>query len=301
MEINIRNFIRVGFFTLLFFLSGFLGVPSEVDRKDKEGFTRSDLKYIIAQVKNEQLEDEYLEKIFFNQNLKRYSYLVNMNVVNRVPDNMYKKFTSPYSVFLAKKFSKKWRTLLKRASRKFKVDQEVIVSILLIETNFGKILGRKPILSVFSSIIIENHPKYKESLFADISKKYPDIDREYFDKRIEAKADWALEELKALLILGQNSKINPLNIKGSYAGAFGIPQFLPSSYMKWGYDSDKNGFVNLFLFPDAIYSTANYLNSHGWKPNLKLKDKRKVIFNYNRSNDYVSAVLKLARLLKKQT
>ena len=93
-------------------------------------------------------------------------------------------------------------------------------------------------------------------------------------------------------------KQSPFYYKGSYAGAFGIPQFLPTSYLKWGIDSDNSGSVNLYWYPDAIYSVANYLREHGWKPGLSQEKQEKVIWEYNHSKTYVDTVLKAARKLK---
>ena len=94
------------------------------------------------------------------------------------------------------------------------------------------------------------------------------------------------------------SSINIFNIKGSFAGAFGIPQFLPSNYIKFGVDGNGDGKVSLFTMEDAVLSTANYLAGFGWKAALPLPEKRKVIWNYNRSEAYVSAVLGVAEKLK---
>jgi membrane-bound lytic murein transglycosylase B len=117
-------------------------------------------------------------------------------------------------------------------------------------------------------------------------------------ERLSVKAEWAKQELAALLKIILQTKQNPIRFLGSFAGAFGIPQFLPTSYIKWGYDSDNNGTVNLFLVPDAIYSTANYLKAHGWKKGLYLESNKEVIYTYNNSDIYVETVLNIAKKIK---
>ncbi|HPU23830.1 MAG TPA: lytic transglycosylase domain-containing protein, partial [Candidatus Kapabacteria bacterium] len=86
------------------------------------------------------------------------------------------------------------------------------------------------------------------------------------------------------------------DIYGSWAGAFGIPQFLPSSYVKYAIDGNNDGVVDLFNLSDAVFSVANYLKSHGWGE--MLSEQRKAIFAYNNSTAYVDAVMKLAEYAK---
>lgn len=287
---------RIIIFTI-FLLSSSCFVSDNL-QAERSTFSLAEINYLISQVQDPRINETYLNKVFSTLRLKRHTNLVNMNVVNKEQKNQYEKFTSPYALMLAKRFSTNWRTMLRKASKHFNVEQEIIVAILLVETNFGKILGKNRLISVFSSIIIENHPQRKQDLFKKIFATNPEITQEYVSRRLEAKAIWATKELETLLLLGQEKKLNPLKVRGSYAGAFGIPQFLPSSYQKWGYDSDDNGSINLFLFPDAIFSTANYLHSHGWEPKIDQSRQKEVIFAYNRSDNYVNAVLKLCNMLK---
>jgi len=100
-------------------------------------------------------------------------------------------------------------------------------------------------------------------------------------------------EVHAAFTIAKRLRIDPLEIRGSGAGAFGLPQFLPTNYLKFGVDADGNGRVSLFDPDDAISSCANYLKGHGWRPGLSRRDKRKVIWNYNHSEPYVDAVLGL--------
>jgi membrane-bound lytic murein transglycosylase B len=83
-------------------------------------------------------------------------------------------------------------------------------------------------------------------------------------------------------------------LRGSGSGAFGYPQFLPTSYLRYGTDGDGDGIVDLYDSRDAAASCANYLASHGWKTATSDAQRRAVIWRYNHSAPYVDTVLTLA-------
>jgi membrane-bound lytic murein transglycosylase B len=79
------------------------------------------------------------------------------------------------------------------------------------------------------------------------------------------RADYFRSELEAFLLFTREAKLDPLEVRGSYAGAIGIPQFMPNSYRRWAVDFDGDGVALLRSSPvDAIGSVANFLKSHGW-------------------------------------
>ena len=284
---NVKPWLSIFLFCFLV-----MGAASPSQAKVKSSrFSYQEQSYLIGLMKQQGFQDAFLKKVFRDKRLKKIPAVTRKNVINKENKRNYENFYSPYSISLAHRFSKRWRTVLGRASRKFQVDQEVLVAILLIETSFGNILGRHPVIAVFSSILVENQQKNHSSFKP---KKLSELEV-YRLQRLQKKADWAAVELVALLKILQKSGDTSKQLKGSYAGAFGIPQFLPSSYLKWGYDSDNNGSVNLFWFPDAIYSTANYLKAHGWKKGLHLESNRDVIWDYNHSQTYVDTVLTVAK------
>ncbi|MCP4721788.1 MAG: transglycosylase SLT domain-containing protein, partial [Desulfobacteraceae bacterium] len=88
------------------------------------------------------------------------------------------------------------------------------------------------------------------------------------------------------------------SIKGSYAGAMGIPQFMPSNALTLAKDGNNDGRVDLFNHADAISSVANYLKHHGWKPGIPRQRQHEVLFRYNHSNYYVDTLLKVSDKLK---
>ena len=258
-------------------------------------FSWNERKQLVQLFENSDEDKAAIRSIFFDPRLKKMPVVVKRNVNNKEVKRNYDGFLTPYSIRLANRFARKWRTMLERASQKFEVDREVLVAVLLVETGFGNILGRYPVISVYSSIIVENI-RQQQCMLKKLSGCLDLNSR----KRLYKKAKWADEELRAIVKIAQTAKQSVFQLKGSYAGAFGIPQFLPSSYLKWGYDSDKNGSVNLFLFPDAIYSTANYLKAHGWRKGLQSPENRNVIWEYNHSQIYVDTIFKVAQKIRLQ-
>jgi membrane-bound lytic murein transglycosylase B len=88
-------------------------------------------------------------------------------------------------------------------------------------------------------------------------------------------------------------------MRGSFAGALGIAQFLPSSVLKFGKDGNRDGRINLFDHADAIESIASYLNQHGWRPSLTRNEAFRVILYYNNSKYYAETILKVSERLAK--
>ena len=88
-------------------------------------------------------------------------------------------------------------------------------------------------------------------------------------------------------------------MEGSWAGAFGMPQFIPTSYWDYAVDGNKDSRVDLFNADDAIFSIGNYLQRFGWESGLPEEKKKKVLRRYNNSGLYVDTVLAAAAELQK--
>ena len=289
-----KRSLLLGFLLLLFSISPLLAAPT----KAKERFLSHEREYLVEMYEAKGFYKCFFRFLFHYRRLKKRPSAIAKNIhkANSETGRDYADFTNSYSMWRAKKFQRKWRTTLARAAKKFDVEEEVIVSILLIETGLGSVMGKYPVIAVFSSIIVEH--EQNKGIYAQLDQM--DAKAAYPFKRLAKKAKWAEVELEALLVIADRFKQSPYRYKGSYAGAFGLPQFLPSSYLKWGFDADSNGTVNLFLEPDAIYSTAHYLKSHGWKRGIRRKSNQEVIYQYNHSRPYVKAILKVARMLEKK-
>jgi len=127
---------------------------------------------------------------------------------------------------------------LARAHSHFGVPEEIIVATIGVETLYGRQVGGVKVLDALTTLAFD----------------YP------------RRADFFRGELESYLLLGRELAWDVTAVRGSYAGAMGLPQFLPSSYRKYAVDFDNDGTRNLWGDPaDAIGSVANYYSSHGWE------------------------------------
>lgn len=135
---------------------------------------------------------------------------------------------------------------LANIEKEFGIPAEIIVAIIGVESYYGKARGRYP---VFESL-------------ATLAFHYPPRAR-FFEK-----------ELEEFLLLAKEEQFDVKTIKGSYAGAMGIPQFIASSYRAYAIDYEKQGQVDLInSIPNALGSTANFLKRHGWKTKAPIIDR----------------------------
>ena len=159
----------------------------------------------------------------------------------------YKKlFIEDKRIRNGKKFIKQNIDTLNRAEEEFGVPKEIIVSILGVETRYGKIMGGYRVIDSLTTLGFD----------------YPR--RSVFFK----------DELIKFFLLTRENNLDIYSIKGSYAGAMGYGQFISSSYRAYAVDFDGDDNVDLFnSVDDAIGSIANYLKVHGWKKNGKIVTK----------------------------
>ena len=135
------------------------------------------------------------------------------------------------------KFIKKYKKIFKNVEEKYGIPKEYLAAIIGIETNYGGNLGA---YIVFDNLVTLSFEKNRRNKF--------------FKK-----------ELKKFILLSKSQKFNPKNVKGSYAGAIGLGQFMPSNYEAYGVDYDGDGNVTLQSAGDAIASIANYFKKNRWK------------------------------------
>ena len=121
-----------------------------------------------------------------------------------------------------------------------------------------------------------------------------------YEKSAQRKSKWAYGELKAFLRYADQEGFDPAEMPGSFAGAIGLAQFMPTSILAYGKDGNNDGTIDLLTHPDAMASIANYLKRHGWRPGISQKKAEKVIYHYNHSEYYVKAILKIAKRLESQ-
>lgn len=158
------------------------------------------------------------------------------------------RFIEPLRIGAGVAFWQTHRDTLRRAEQETGVPTEIIVGILGVETIYGQQMGNFRVIDALATLAFDfpaSHPRATER-------------SAYFRTELEQFLSWTL-----------NSGRDPLTFKGSYAGAMGLPQFMPSSWVKYAVDFDGDGLVDLQNSPaDAIGSVANYLKVFNWQPGL---------------------------------
>ncbi len=135
------------------------------------------------------------------------------------------------------RFIGKHAEALLRAEQAYGVPKEIIVAIIGVETFYGQNMGKWRVADALATLAFDYPPR----------------------------AEYFRSELEAFLLFTREAKLDPFEVRGSYAGAIGIPQFMPNSYRRWAVDFDGDGVALLRSSPvDAIGSVANFLKSHGW-------------------------------------
>lgn len=146
-------------------------------------------------------------------------------------------FVTPAAIAVGKQSLALYQTLFDRVEKKYGVDREFIVAIWAVESRFGTNQGSFELVTTLNT------------LFA----AYP------------RRSDFFRKELINFLVLCRDNKIDPRSVKGSYAGAFGQAQFMPSSFNEYAVDFDDDNRRDLInSLPDVFASIANYLNKFGW-------------------------------------
>ncbi|ESQ15967.1 MAG: hypothetical protein N838_07075 [Thiohalocapsa sp. PB-PSB1] len=206
--------------------AGRADVERFIDRMQRQGFQRGELVSVFSRVQR----DPWIVK-YMNRQWKPASG----------PTGAWTRYRSKHitSNMLAKgdAFWNRHAATLDKAARQYGVPPEYIVAIIGIETKWGGYMGKHRIVDALSTLAFD----------------YP------------RRADYFSDELEQFLIMSRDQGVDPFQPVGSFAGAMGLGQFMPSSYQKYAVDFDGNGNRNLWDAQDAIGSVANYFNKHGWK------------------------------------
>jgi membrane-bound lytic murein transglycosylase B len=209
----------------------------------------------------------------------------------------YDQFTNNWSIRKAKQYIQENEADLARIEKAYGVDKKVITAILLVETGLGASVGTRSALNTLSTMAALKDPMVRNKLW-DLIPESKKISRKKFEIRAANRSRWAYEELKALLKYSAREGMDPVSIPGSFAGAVGVAQFMPTNILAYGRDGNDDGMVDMLNHADAMASIANFLKSHGWRPGQSRKKAVKIIHHYNHSNYYVNTILKISSRLK---
>jgi len=170
----------------------------------------------------------------------------------------------------------------------------VVAAILHVESGCGHYTGRSLLLPGLARLAMANEPANVDANVERLAGNDPAVARQV-RARARYLEDTFYPEARALFTVAARLHVDPLDLRGSESGAFGYPQFLSTSFLRFGVDADGDGRVSLYEMPDAAASCAHFLASHGWHPGLTVAQRRRVIWQYNRSDAYIDAVLTIAR------
>ncbi|MDH4120401.1 MAG: lytic murein transglycosylase [Deltaproteobacteria bacterium] len=258
-------------------------------------FAQGELSPVIQNLVQDGLRREVVTAALEDPRLRKSPFSLSLNIVYQGGDHRYRQFYNKSALRLAESFKKQHADILAQAEARYQVPSDVIVAVLLVETRFGTFPMRHRALEVFSTMALARQEAMIDEQYQQLYRRSKTVTREQVAERMGRKADWAYQELFYLFVLAEKTGQNPYDMKGSYAGALGMPQFLPSSYLRWGVDADQDGRVDLNTLPDAVLSVGNYLHQHGWKPNAELPELEKAVWAYNNSTSYVNAIFQVSR------
>ncbi len=222
-------------------------IPIEANAFDKNYI----FKYLTADSElNKTYVENFLSKVKLNK--KQITTLVK-NSKDKAPWYEYKNiFINRNHIKVGKTFLKEHKNMFDKIEKEFAVNRYIITAIIGMETFYGRY---KPKFSVANSL--------------------------YTLSVISPRSSYFLSELKYFLIYAKMNNINPFNVKGSYAGSIGIPQFMPYNILHYGIDFNKDKKVDLeHNIGDVLASVANFLVKHGWKKGepvaIKIKNDCKI-------------------------
>jgi peptidoglycan lytic transglycosylase B len=217
----------------------------------KNGISVSQDEFIAQMAKRHNFDANKLSKV-----LKQT--IVSQTILDAISRPAEKKLTwhKYRKIFIKEKrikqgveFLQKNNAKLKEAEEKFGVPAEIITAIIGVETFYGRIAGSYRVVDALNTLAF-HYPK---------------------------RADFFRSEFEQFLLLAREQGFDPLSLKGSYAGAMGMPQFISSSYRHYAIDFDGDETIDIWNnSDDAIGSVANYFAEHGWKQGKPVTVKVKV-------------------------
>lgn len=158
------------------------------------------------------------------------------------------RFIDPIRIAAGVRFWRANQATLARAEQEYGVPPEIIVGIVGVETIYGRDTGSFRVLDALTTLAFDfpaNHPRAAE------------------------RSAYFKGEIEQFLLLQHRMKADPLAVKGSYAGAMGLPQFMPSSWARHAVDFDGDGTIDLWNSPaDVIGSVASYFKAHKWQSGM---------------------------------
>lgn len=204
-------------------------------------------------------------------------------------------------------FIHKYDSLLTAVEKQYGVDKETIAALLRCETRHGTVTGDYHVMSVYASMAlmsetwaIADNVENATRQMTEEGKSSKDIRDEiaWIKSRSSKRGGWAFKELDNLLQIHKSGKWDVRDLNGSWAGAFGWAQFLPSSYRRLAVDGNGDNKIDLYCAADAVHSVANYLKRGGYRSGSQSRIK-KALKSYNPSSAYANSIYDLSVRVRK--
>lgn len=277
MRFGLPGFLFLGFFVGVALAGDPVFEPLKA-RLIREGFSR-----------------ERVERLFSDPRVRFLPQIMPRKLTWDETKLPYQQFLKPERLARARAFLRDYAGLLKEIEATYGVEKEILVGLLLVESDLGRHHGRYEVFNVLASMAASSD---WERVKAYLPRELSSEEEARLRRIMERRARWAYRELRVLLELSEKYGIDPLSLKGSIFGAFGYPQFVPSSFRDYAVDGDGDGRIDLYTLTDALASAANYLRRHGWRPGLSRQEKKRVLMTYNHSEPYAETVLAIAERLR---
>ena len=285
---------EIRFLILTLLLSFFSVIPTSESNEAPSPFQS-----LTHRLSQDGFDSEFLSNLLMDARAELNLSLMILSFESRETTDLYAQFLTQEAILRSKKFLRQNLNILRKAENRFYVEKEVIVAILLVESRFGENIGKYRLIPTLASIALIDSPDHLQKNYLILREKDPDLSYEWMESLAKRKANWAYHELKCFLNIIRNEKIDPLEVYGSYAGALGMAQFIPSSYLS--YALNQESFEKWLLSNEAaIFSIGNYLKSHGWRKGLPIEKKKRILWYYNRSKPYGETILQVAQKINQK-
>ncbi|MCJ7784282.1 MAG: lytic murein transglycosylase [Desulfobacterales bacterium] len=285
---------EIQFLLLTLLISFFSVIPTSESNEALSPFQS-----LTHRLSQDGFDSDFLSNLLMDARAELNLSLMIISLESRETADLYAQFLTQEAILLSKKFLRQNLNTLRKAENRFYVEKEVIVAILLVESRFGENIGKYRLIPTLASIALMDSPDHLQKNYLVLRERDPDLPYESMESLAKRKANWAYHQLKCFLNIIRYEKIDPLEVYGSYAGALGMAQFIPSSYLS--YALHQESFENWLLSKEAaIFSIGNYLKSHGWRKGLPIEKKKQILWYYNRSKPYGETILQVAQKIKQK-
>jgi membrane-bound lytic murein transglycosylase B len=206
----------------------------------------------------------------------------------------YRRLQSPATVRAARQCRVRHAAAFAAAEAREGVPASVVAAIVQVESACGQTTGTSLVFHRLARLAMANEPANLASNLRRHAGELPDPTvAEQVRRRAAYLEDTFYPEVRGLFTMAERFGVDLLALRGSGSGAFGFPQFLPTSYLRYRVDGDGDGRVSLYDMTDAAASCAHFLSENGWRPGLSLAEQRRVLWQYNRSDPYIETILGL--------